>query len=33
MRERFFSAFEEVLAANKSGEVKNLLMLCSRVNC
>lgn len=26
MRERFFSAFEEVLAANKSGEVKNLLI-------
>ena len=26
MRERFFTAFEEVLAANKGGEVKNLLI-------
>ena len=27
MRERFFTAFEEVLAANKGGEVKNLLII------
>ena len=26
MRERFFTAFDEVLAANKGGEVKNLLI-------
>lgn len=26
MRERFFTAFEEVLAANRGGEVKNLLI-------